>query len=80
MMKRVPKIPYARAVLSLADGDQVSIPVWAAEHCLPTGDTALARIATDYATPDESFAPRNGQLIRQRDGQVLGTWSLPAAT
>ena len=80
-MKRVPKkLPYARAVLSLADGDQVSIPVWESEHCLPTGDAALARIATDFASQDEPFAAREGQLIRQHDGQVLGTWSLPATT
>jgi hypothetical protein len=76
----VKKIPYARAVLKLADGDQVSIPVWEREHCLPSGDAALARIATDYATQDEPFAPRSGQLIRQPNGQVLGTWSVPAVT
>jgi hypothetical protein len=73
------KIPYARAVLSLADGDQVSLPVWESEHCRPSGDAALERIATEYASQDEPFAPRNGQLIRQRDGQLLGTWSAPAA-
>jgi hypothetical protein len=73
------KIPYARAVLSLADGDQVSIPVWEQKHCLPSGDATLERIATEYASQDEPFAPRNGQLIRQRDGRLLGTWNIPAS-
>jgi hypothetical protein len=72
------KIPYARAVLSLADGDQVSLPVWESEHCRPSGDAALARVASAYASHDEPFAPRNGQLIRQRDNQVLGIWSADA--
>jgi hypothetical protein len=73
------KLPYARAVLKLADGGQVSIPVWEKSHCLPSGDVALERIATEYASEDESFAARNGQLIRQKDSLVLGTWSRPAA-
>lgn len=73
------KIPYARAVLNLADGDKVSLPVWERAHCKPTGDAALARIATDYARPDEAFTALNGELIRQSDQKVLGTWSRPAA-
>jgi hypothetical protein len=73
------KLPYARAVLKLADGGQVSIPVWEKSHCRPTGDAALARVATDYASPYESFAALEGQLIRQRDSRVLGTWSVPRA-
>jgi hypothetical protein len=72
------KIPYARAVLSLADGDQVSIPVWEQQHCLPSVDATLARVASAYASQDEPFAPRNGQLIRQRDNLVLGIWSADA--
>ncbi len=68
------KIPYARAVLNLADGDKVSLPVWAREHCQPACDEALARIATEYASHDEPFAARDGQLIRQSDGKILGTW------
>jgi hypothetical protein len=73
------KVPYARAVLKLADGDQVSIPVWEKSHCRPTGNAALARVATQYASPEESFAALKGQLIPQRDNKVLGNWSVPAA-
>lgn len=70
------KTPYARAVLKLADGDQVSLPVWVIEQCQPSGDHALARIAADY-THDSRVGVLEGQLIRQSDKFVLGTWTAP---